>query len=179
MVAVKDNRLSILKALKKMATSSSKVEASLHEIYGDNGQYYRFVVNEGLGNVALSDWELASQISAHTHNYLKSQQKRMELYVKDFQTNPHSLASLRPESEGKATPETNRSIEPPNISKQAEFSQRGSVFHSIISGKEVKQGNRLEVTSPELLCSLVQEGSHFGGQVRADQKVEQGNRISL
>ncbi|KAI0435662.1 hypothetical protein F4803DRAFT_557767 [Xylaria telfairii] len=71
-VPVKDKRLSILKALKKIATSSSKVEASLHERYGDSGNYYRFVANEGLGNFALSDWELASQISAHTQLSEKS-----------------------------------------------------------------------------------------------------------
>ncbi|KAI0866531.1 acyl transferase/acyl hydrolase/lysophospholipase [Xylaria cubensis] len=178
-VAIKDKRLSILKALKKMATSSSKVEASLHDRYGDGGQYYRFVVNDGLGNIALSDWELASQISAHTHNYLRGQQKRIELYVKDSKTDSLLLTLPKSESEGKAIRETTRSIEPPEILKAAKFNQRGSVFHCIVSGKDIKQGNRLEITRPELLCDLVQEGSHFGGQVRVEQRLEQGNCISL
>ncbi|KAI1740702.1 acyl transferase/acyl hydrolase/lysophospholipase [Xylaria scruposa] len=177
-VAIKDKRLSILKALKKMATSSSKVEASLHDRYGDGGQYYRFVVNEGLGNVALSDWELASQISAHTHNYLRGQQKRIELYVKDSRTDPILLALPKSESE-EAIRETARSTELPDMLKPTKFNQKGSVFHCIVSGKDINQGNRLEITRPELLYSLVQEGSHFGGQVRAEQRIEQGNCISL
>ncbi|KAI0483868.1 acyl transferase/acyl hydrolase/lysophospholipase [Xylaria cf. heliscus] len=179
-VAIKDKRLSIIQALKKMATSSSKVETSLYEKYGDAGRYYRFAVNEGLGNVALSDWELTSQISAHTHNYLKSQQKRIELCVRDSEPNiTNSLEFLGSESEGDATREPLRDIGPPDIPKPATLIQRGSLFNSIIRCREVEQGNRLEINNPELPCDLVQEGSYFKCQIQAERAVQQGNHISL
>ncbi|KAI0415258.1 acyl transferase/acyl hydrolase/lysophospholipase [Xylaria grammica] len=178
-VTIKDTRLSIINALKRMATSSSKVDASLNDRYRDSGQYFRFEVNEGLGNVALSDWELTSQISAHTHNYITNQQQRIDLYAKGFRPAPYSLAPPKSESEGKATHERAQGTVSADMPKQAKFNQAGSKFYSMVSGREVKQGNRLEVTHAQLYYRLVQGGSEFRGKVDVQGRLEQGNCIAL
>ncbi|KAK6951426.1 hypothetical protein Daesc_007961 [Daldinia eschscholtzii] len=74
-VTIKDSRVSILKALKSISTTSKKVADRLDEKYGTTGQYYRFNVDRGLEDVTLADWEKASKISAHTHNYLLEKQR--------------------------------------------------------------------------------------------------------
>ena len=90
-VSIGDTRLSILKALKRMASSSKAVAARLDGQYGDSGQYYRFNVDQGLNDITLSDWEKSSTISAHTHNYLKERQRTIKKYV-------DSLAGIIPNS---------------------------------------------------------------------------------
>ncbi|KAK5636930.1 hypothetical protein RRF57_012642 [Xylaria bambusicola] len=188
-VAIKNRRLSIIKALKKMASSSRKVEAALYDRYGDDGQYYRFVVNEGLGNIALSDWELTSQISAHTRNYLRSQEKRIKLYVDDTQTNRFSVKSIKSgPGERPAPDKTTDRLDSPEIAQNSASSgllqrpwikQGGSIFQATIRGKDVKQGNRLEVSHPARYYSLVQEGSNFGGEISTEQNIEQGNYVKI
>ncbi|KAF3058263.1 Calcium-independent phospholipase A2-gamma [Daldinia childiae] len=74
---IKNTRTSILTALKSISTTSKKVADRLDEKYGSTGQYYRFNVDRGLEDVTLADWDKASKISAHTHNYL--QEKRRDL----------------------------------------------------------------------------------------------------
>ncbi|KAK2879471.1 hypothetical protein FQN49_000855 [Arthroderma sp. PD_2] len=74
-VAIGNTRISIIKALKRMATSSKKVAARLEKQYPDDGQYYRFNVDQGLQDVKLSDWKKASKISAHTANYLDENER--------------------------------------------------------------------------------------------------------
>jgi hypothetical protein len=83
-VEIGNTRVSIITALKKMATSSKKVAASLDNRYGDSGQYYRFNVDQSLQDVTLSDWEKASTISAHTRNYLIDNQRTIQKFVDDF-----------------------------------------------------------------------------------------------
>jgi hypothetical protein len=83
-VAIGDTRMSIITALKKMATSSKKVAASLADRYGESGQYYRFNVDQGLQDITLSDWEKASKISAHTRNYLSDNQRAIKNFVDNF-----------------------------------------------------------------------------------------------
>jgi len=78
-VSIGNTRLSILKALKRMASSSKAVAARLDSQYGDGGQYYRFNVDQGLKDVTLSDWEKSSTISAHTHNYLNDSNRKREI----------------------------------------------------------------------------------------------------
>ncbi|KAJ5553447.1 hypothetical protein N7494_002825 [Penicillium frequentans] len=80
-VNIKDTRMSIINALKKMATSSKKVATSLDDRFGDSGQYFRFNVDRGLEDITLSDWEKASTISAHTRNYLSEQTRAIEKFV--------------------------------------------------------------------------------------------------
>ncbi|KAK8073314.1 hypothetical protein PG994_004213 [Apiospora phragmitis] len=54
-VDIQDSRLSILQALKRMASSSIAAATRLDDQYGDRGQYHRFNVKRGLVDVALSD----------------------------------------------------------------------------------------------------------------------------
>ncbi|KAI1658195.1 FabD/lysophospholipase-like protein [Daldinia decipiens] len=72
---IKDTRTSILKALKSISTASKKVADRLDERYKNTGRYYRFNVDRGLEDVTLADWDKASKISAHTHNYLLEKQR--------------------------------------------------------------------------------------------------------
>jgi patatin-like phospholipase/acyl hydrolase len=86
LVSIQGTRLSVLGALKKMATSSKKVAASLDSRYGGTGQYYRFNVEKGLEDITLSDWEKASTISAHTQNYLRESRRAVVKLVNNFLT---------------------------------------------------------------------------------------------
>jgi patatin-like phospholipase/acyl hydrolase len=83
-VTIDNTRLSIINALKKMATSSKKVAARLNGRYGDNGQYYRLNVDQGLQDITLSDWDKASKISAHTRNYITENERAMRKFVENF-----------------------------------------------------------------------------------------------
>lgn len=83
-VGIKSDPISMIMALKKMATSSSKVAARMEDRYGDNGQYFRFNVEHGLEDVTLSDWKKASTISASTNNYLSQNSREIERFVKMF-----------------------------------------------------------------------------------------------
>jgi len=80
-VSIGDTRLSIINALKEMATSSEQVAARLDSQYGDGSQYYRLNVDQGLQDVTLSDWEKSSTISAHTYNYLRKNQRMIKKLV--------------------------------------------------------------------------------------------------
>lgn len=80
-VSISDSRKSILKALKKMATSSKKVHLRLDERYGDGREYFRFNVERGLEDVTLSDWKKASNISSHTANYLEEKKRIIKAFV--------------------------------------------------------------------------------------------------
>jgi patatin-like phospholipase/acyl hydrolase len=68
-ISLEDSRLSILDALKKMATSSEAVHRRLGKRLPED-VYFRFDVVRGLNDITLSDWEKSSRISAHTTNYL-------------------------------------------------------------------------------------------------------------
>ncbi|KAF7549176.1 hypothetical protein G7046_g8431 [Stylonectria norvegica] len=81
-IEIEDDRVSILKALKKMATSSKKVAMRLHSRFVDGGVYYRFNVDRGLHDVTLSDWKKSSQISSHTKNYLRENEQSIEKFVR-------------------------------------------------------------------------------------------------
>ncbi|KIL86212.1 hypothetical protein FAVG1_10609 [Fusarium avenaceum] len=91
-VSISDTRMSILKALKSMATTSRKVDSRLAEQYGDEGPYYRFNVDRGLDDVTLSDWEKSSKISAHTRNYLEENKKVSKRFI---QTLSRTLPSIQ------------------------------------------------------------------------------------
>ncbi|KAI0108254.1 FabD/lysophospholipase-like protein [Daldinia grandis] len=76
-VTINDTRISMLKALKSISTTSRKVADRLDEKYRTSGQYFRFNVDRGLEDVTLADWTKASKISAHTHNYLLEKQREI------------------------------------------------------------------------------------------------------
>lgn len=81
-VAINNSRLSIVNALKRMATSSKIVATRLDSKYGDGGEYHRFNVDQGLQDITLSDWEESSTIAAHTFNYLQENQRKIERFVR-------------------------------------------------------------------------------------------------
>ncbi|KOS47673.1 hypothetical protein ACN38_g1342 [Penicillium nordicum] len=83
-VSMKSNFISIIGAMKKMATSSNKVAARLEDRYGGNGQYFRFNVEHGLEDVTLSDWKKESTISTNTNNYLSQKSREIESFAKIF-----------------------------------------------------------------------------------------------
>ena len=83
-VSIGDTRRSILSALKKMATTSSKVAARLDDRFGGDGRYVRLNVEKGLEDTTLSDWKKASSISAHTRNYLSDKKRTIDEFVEDF-----------------------------------------------------------------------------------------------
>ena len=83
-VTIKDSRLSIIKALKEMATSSKIVASKLNNRYGDSGLYFRFNVDLGLQDITLSDWEKTSTISAHTRNYLAENDRSIQRFVENL-----------------------------------------------------------------------------------------------
>lgn len=83
-VTIENTRLSVINALKKMAASSKQVAARLNKQHGDSDQYFRFNVDQGLQDIRLSDWEKASRISAHTHNYLMENERMINEFVESF-----------------------------------------------------------------------------------------------
>lgn len=83
-VSIGDTRISIINALKKMATTSRAVAARLDDRFGDDGRYVRFNVEKGLEDTTLSDWKKASTISAHTRNYLSDNKRRIDKFVDAF-----------------------------------------------------------------------------------------------
>jgi hypothetical protein len=68
-IAIKDNRLSIVNALNKMATNSEAVHRRLAKRLPEE-LCFRFDVTLGLDDITLSDWEKSSRVSAYTANYL-------------------------------------------------------------------------------------------------------------
>ncbi|TRX89188.1 hypothetical protein FHL15_009886 [Xylaria flabelliformis] len=77
-VTIKDSRRAILKALAKMAATSTTVARRLHNQYGNSGHYHRFNVERGLQDITLSDWERTSTVSAHTGNYLHDNREAIQ-----------------------------------------------------------------------------------------------------
>lgn len=76
-VSIRDTRGSIIRMLKRIGTESTKVADRLQDKYDGTDQYFRFNVDRGLEDITLADWRMDSNISAHTHNYLKG--KRAEI----------------------------------------------------------------------------------------------------
>lgn len=89
-VTIDDTRKSILKALKKMTTTTKKVAQRLDSRFGDSMQYHRFNVDRGLDDVSLSDWEKSSRIAAHTKNYLNENQRAIQKFVNVFISHSYS-----------------------------------------------------------------------------------------
>ena len=75
-VTIKDKRIAILNALKKMASNSKRVADELADTWRDD-VYYRFNVTKGMEDVSLSDVAKISSISAHSRNYIRDVQKRL------------------------------------------------------------------------------------------------------
>ncbi|KAJ5771711.1 FabD/lysophospholipase-like protein [Penicillium odoratum] len=91
-ITIKNTRVSIITALKNIATSSKRVAANMDFRFGDSGEYHRFNVVQGLQDITLSDWEEASTISAHTYNYLNESERALKKFVDDFIHQPQESA---------------------------------------------------------------------------------------
>ncbi|KAI1737753.1 acyl transferase/acyl hydrolase/lysophospholipase [Xylaria scruposa] len=96
-VTIEDSRVSILKALKKMASTSTAVSNRLVDRYGDGDQYFRFNVEQGLNDITLSDWQKTSTISAHTRNYLQGNKRAIQKFVDGLLFGPRRQQSDVPE----------------------------------------------------------------------------------
>jgi hypothetical protein len=69
-VTILDSRISIIKSMKKMATSSTTIENAMDAQLEPN-MYYRFNVIKGLSRINLAEWSKWSEIATHTGNYLR------------------------------------------------------------------------------------------------------------
>lgn len=76
-VSVRDTRASIIQMLKRIGIESNKAADRLQDKYDGTDQYFRFNVDRGLEDITLADWRMDSDISAHTHNYLR--RKRVDI----------------------------------------------------------------------------------------------------
>ncbi|KAJ5741099.1 phosphorylase superfamily protein [Penicillium malachiteum] len=94
-VDIGDTRMAIIDALKLIATSSRKVSERLSDRYGDSGQYFRFDVDRGLGDIRLSDWQLSKEISAHTTNYLNENVRIVKRFVDALKGSAQPAGTLR------------------------------------------------------------------------------------
>ncbi|PQE04446.1 Acyl transferase acyl hydrolase lysophospholipase protein [Rutstroemia sp. NJR-2017a BVV2] len=178
-VTIKDKRISILRALKKMATSSKKVADRLDAKYGDGGQYYRFNVDRGLEDVTLSDWEKASQISAHTLNYLQEHDRAIKQCVNGFVNTSHTQTAAKPEPPAETKqqiPQITRAI---YASGRDMITQGGSKYNSDVKGKDVTQGNELKISSSQASRDYTQEGSEFGGNIQVEGSLVQRNIVRV
>ncbi|KAL1885349.1 hypothetical protein Cpir12675_006982, partial [Ceratocystis pirilliformis] len=83
-VEISDSRDSVLKALRKMATSFKQIDLRLKQKYNSPGVYFRFNVEIGLGDNKVFDRRMLGDISAHTINYLKEKSRSVERFVTTF-----------------------------------------------------------------------------------------------
>lgn len=80
-VSIRDTRASIIRMLKRIGTESKKVADRLQDKYDGTDQYFRFNVDHGLEDITLADWRMDSDISAHTHNYLKGRRAEISRFA--------------------------------------------------------------------------------------------------
>lgn len=105
-VTIGNTRMSILQALKKMATTSKKVASRLDSRFGGSNEYHRFNVDRGLEDTTLSDWEQACQIAAHTRYFLAENQRAVQKFI-------HCFISLGTGTQAGTGPEARGCHEPP------------------------------------------------------------------
>ncbi|KAG9228931.1 hypothetical protein BJ875DRAFT_216445 [Amylocarpus encephaloides] len=84
----------------------------------------------------------------------------------------------RPESEQRRKQET-RITWATNPSITELITQGGSKFYSDVKGKDVTQGNELEISAFQARRHYIQEGSEFGGSIQAKGSVLQGNKVRI
>ncbi|KKF92490.1 Vegetative incompatibility protein HET-E-1 [Ceratocystis platani] len=83
-VEISDSRSSVLKALRKMATSSKQTDLRLKKKYKSPGVYHRFNVDIGLRDKKVLDRRTFGNIAAHTVNYLEENNQSVEQFVATF-----------------------------------------------------------------------------------------------
>jgi hypothetical protein len=85
-VEIKDGRVAILSALKKMASELSRVARRVKDAHVGNCRhnYVRFNVDRGLQDVTLADWGKPNTILGHTLNYVNDQRSELARCAKAF-----------------------------------------------------------------------------------------------
>lgn len=92
-VSIRDTRTSIIGMLKKIGTESNKVADRLEERFQGTNQYCRFNVDRGMEDITLADWRMNSDISTHTHNYLKTQRVQIARFISSLDSQPAAAGS--------------------------------------------------------------------------------------
>ena len=92
--AQEKTRISILEALKAVASNSQQVADRLDDRYSEGDIYFRLNVHQGLEDVELSDWKEASTIAGHTSNYIAAQKRYIS---KCFESLQHVAIPGNPE----------------------------------------------------------------------------------
>jgi hypothetical protein len=137
-VSIGDTRMGIISALKKMATTSRAVAGRLNDRFGDEGQYVRFNVEKGLEDTILSDWKKASEISAHTQNYLSDNKRAVDRFVNVFLGRRQQ--GERTEGGGTAPVES--------LPRQCELSSSGNTTDEVQgSSAGISRSRRIETSS--------------------------------
>ncbi|KAL2884662.1 Vegetative incompatibility protein HET-E-1 [Ceratocystis lukuohia] len=83
-VEVSDSENSMFRAFSRIATTSKHTDLRLRQKYSTIGGYYRFNVENGLGDTALPDSHTSGTIAGHTRNYLGENQNVVEQFVNVF-----------------------------------------------------------------------------------------------
>ncbi|KFA75735.1 hypothetical protein S40288_04987 [Stachybotrys chartarum IBT 40288] len=96
-----------IKSLRRMATTTQKVEVELKDKYRGTQQYYRFSVDRGLDSVGLADYGMKSTIITHTENYLRENRGKIKEFVQAF------IASV--DRTRSPSPHLERRLQSPNI----------------------------------------------------------------
>ncbi|KAB8217841.1 acyl transferase/acyl hydrolase/lysophospholipase [Aspergillus novoparasiticus] len=80
-IELKNNRLSILRSLAKLATNSNAVHSAMAQRHGSNKPrvYWRFDEDAGLHDVELDNWDAMSKVAGHTSNYINKPEVQNEM----------------------------------------------------------------------------------------------------
>ncbi|KEY67742.1 hypothetical protein S7711_04062 [Stachybotrys chartarum IBT 7711] len=96
-----------IKSLRRMATTTQKVEVELKDKYRGTQQYYRFSVDRGLDSVGLADYGMKSTIITHTENYLRENRGKIKEFVQAFIASKDKTRSPSPRlGRGSQSPNT-------------------------------------------------------------------------
>lgn len=110
-VSIRDTRTSIIGMLKKIGTESNKVADRLEERFQGTNQYFRFNVDRGMEDITLADWRMNSDISTHTHNYLKTQRVQIARFVSSLDSQTAAAGSQNEDQVDQGDPQQRRGPE--------------------------------------------------------------------
>ncbi|RDW87359.1 phosphorylase superfamily protein [Coleophoma crateriformis] len=65
------------------------------------------------------------------------------------------------------------------VSGRESITQGGSKYSSDVKGRDVTQGNQLQVSTPQVPRDYTQGGSEFGGNIQGEASVVQGNKFTI
>lgn len=73
-----------IKSLRRLATTTQKVEVELKDKYRGTQHYYRFSVDRGLDGIGLADYGMTSTLITHAENYLLENRGKIGEFVQAF-----------------------------------------------------------------------------------------------